>query len=379
MTLPNLDFKNVDTMMFTQNQNMPIYGNMTSIDMQIAQLQQQKMMLTFGQPSFMPNLAIEPEKEEEKISFYDWFKQNEKGFYNYCNNLKRTKITDKTYINYIGCFERVGKYIFIPDDLLTHTKSHISEKCINGFKKFLTYQEIELDQIAFNGFSFKKWRYRLNDVDLSGCERLTVKNISTPDLRKWYNDIKPKYKPLIYLMAVSGCRYSPLFRFLRTPKNIRGKFIKIAKKESPEYGRRHLKIDVVLLNIGAFDANSAKNSKKNGMICFPMCALPLLKNYILDVTDRAVIKETEPKKLNMERFAKQKECFEGDYTLKTIRKWFSNELINHGVPAPAVEKLTSKKPSSVLSENYLDLEALAVVEYAKIQKNLIDALPLPKL
>jgi len=85
-------------------------------------------------------------------------------------------------------------------------------------------------------------------------------------------------------------------------------------------------------------------------------------------------KHITPFELNQTQYARGKL----EYSPKTLRKFFSNELILNKVPQTAVERLTGKKPSSVLAGHYLDLDDFAAIEYSKIQNHLSKLLKFPK-
>lgn len=317
-----------------------------------------------------------PEEPTELKSIYDLFKTNEEGFYEYCHYFQKERISEKSYNDYISTYKRYGDEIYKPEDLLHYNETHdkpLTQKFLNGTKKLFTYLEVECDFVEFNGYPIKKWRNRINNVDFRVGIRNTPKEITTVELREWYDTIPEKYKAVFYLLCVSGTRYTPFFKFLRLSPEERKPYIEVIKKESPGYGR-HLKSDVLRVDLSKF--NAATGTKKNGYVYFPIQCLDLLTKVTCNITDRGFFKAIYPHTLNYKR---EKEGKQGTYTLKSSRKWFSNELALLNVPESTIERLTSKVSSSVLSTNYLALDRNAVIEYAKIQRHLYNALPFPKI
>lgn len=314
-------------------------------------------------------------EEEEKKSVFELFKTNEEGFYEYCHFFQKERISETSYKDYVRAYERYGTDISKPDDLIHYNSRHekpLTQKFLNGTKKLFTYLEVECDYVEFNGFPMKKWRNRINNVDFRVGIRETPKEITTVELREWYNDIPQKYKPLFYLLCVSGTRYAPFFKFLRLPSKERMPYIEVISKESPIYGR-HLKTDVLRVDLTKFNADTG--TKKNGYIYFPIQCLEMLKTVECKITDRGFFKACAPNTINNRRVEEGKR---GTYSIKQCRKWFSNELALLNVPESSIERLTSKVSSSVLASNYLALDRNAVIEYSKIQAHLYNALPFPK-
>ena len=317
-----------------------------------------------------------------KESITAWYQSNNDVFYDYCHYYAKKKVSEGTYGNYARALATLNT-VYTPDDLINYERDNgkrLSEKHIKGIYKLFSSMQDSKDVESFNGYTFTQWKRKLLNAETNEGSRLDsiALNIPLDDLETWYYDTIDSAKPFLWMLVMSGCRIITLRRFLALSEFERKKLIDVVNPSDPETKRKYgtqLKNTVLRVNCKKFSSGN----KNEYYLYFPYSheAEKMLLTYepLKNIKSKHMLdKHITPFELNQTQYARGKL----EYSPKTLRKFFSNELILNKVPQTAVERLTGKKPSSVLAGHYLDLDDFAAIEYAKIQNHLSKLLKFPK-
>ena len=319
--------------------------------------------------------------------------QHKEDFIEFCTSNPRHKIGQNKRNTYTAAAIKYLVDVETPRDLKlyysNHDPAYPTENCAKGFSKFLHFVDIIEGWGELNGFSLTEWRSGLQAFITSdkaarmglierGEEK--VKYVSENDMVAWMDECSPKYKPILYLLAVSGMRLTQLRGWLDMPKSEREKTLKLIRANDETQQEQHdhqLKDDVILIDASKFSAAR----KKSDYALFPADAYNLLINLDMSTfpTNDHIEKWIRPNNLNAAR--REIDPDAGDITLSVTRKFLMGWLTtNKKISFMDANLIECRGATSDIGiKHYTDPRRHCAIIYSSVVSDLSKLLPAPPI
>ena len=286
---------------------------------------------------------------------------------------------------YVRCLKNL-RDIYVPGDLKRypeipvsaegqHTAPYMTQNHVQGIKHFFTYITKYHGAEEFNGFSLSQWQAFYPDMNnqigkntpkeksMSGHN----KDITSEEVREWFNYVRPDMRPWYLLLCYSGARETHLYAALSDPNK------KVERLGGKGAKGKYQKLDREILFVDATGTvtEDGKSKKLEFGFMFPVELEYAVKHY-LPASDNATTRRgllskgvKPPKGLRSVGAA-------------NTRKWNTNVMMESGnISGEEIDNIQGRSLNSVRDKNYADTKFKVSNAYAKVVDDMLRELPIP--
>jgi len=241
----------------------------------------------------------------------------------------------------------------------------LKEYPVLAFRALLDYLQTYTDIRTISGYPFDEWRTYLVQPPRDAPGK--VSRVPTDQVIAAYKSIPDNLQTFFKFLMYSGLRSEHGLRLFQ-------------QKEQAGKPMRFTRNDIITfpgIPAAAIDstAAAAKRGKKSEIALFPASFIEELINYEYP----GYVKETVSSKLR-DAGKQIKPLFptEPAFTMKSLRKYHAQMLLNNGVDTLIIDYLQGRKPreSAVLISNYASPDEAAARQYVEKVLNASDTFPL---
>lgn len=332
--------------------------------------------------------------------------EREADFIAFCQNDPRNRMSDKAKMTqYLNSQKKYFVGVKIPDDLINYHKKHPdvypTENARKGLSK--TINLLDSEKISrLNGCDLDSWkkavskmlssedakRLKLIAPETSDENSSGAKNMPLSDFKEFYANVEDDYKAFVYLCALSGIRYTQLHKFLLLPKEEKRQLMSVIyasdEKSQLNYNNK-LVGDVLVIDLRKISSGT----KELAYAVLPAeCEKLILSLGYKNLHNRPETYSIRVKSafdnINKRRQTELSAVeFDGNYSLKTLRKFHNNYLlIDLNVDESTVDLLQGRGLNETVGRsNYQAVLKRCIIAYSPIADkmlNLVEFPPLPR-
>ena len=305
------------------------------------------------------------------------------------------RIGDTAFLSEFGSSDKFRAYvrsiknlrdIYEPEDLKRYpnipvrvegqqTAPYMTQNHVQGIKHFFTYIRKYHGKEEFNGYPLTQWQAFYPDMNsqigkntpkeksMSGHN----KDITSEEVRVWFNYIRPDMRPWYLLLCYSGARETHLYAALSDPN----KKVERLGGEGAKGKYQKLEREILFVDATGTVSEDGKSKKLEFGFMFPV-ELELAVRYYLPESDK-----TTTRKALLSKGMNPPDGIRKVGAANT-RKWNTNIMIETGnISGEEIDNIQGRGLNTVQNMNYADTKFKVCNAYAKVVDEMLSELPIP--
>lgn len=229
---------------------------------------------------------------------------------------------------------------------------------------------------SFNGYPLTQWQAFYPDMNMQIGKNTPKeksmsghdKDISTSEVREWYNYLRPDIRPWYLLLCYSGARETHLYAALTDPN----KKIEVLGGKDAKGKYQKLENPVLFVDATGTVEEGGKTKKLEFGFMFPVELENVVRGYVPPVMSTS----TRKKLLTNPAGAPDNIRMVG---AANTRKWNTNMIISSGnITGEEIDNIQGRGLNTVQNTNYADMKFKVENAYSKIIPEMLKELPIPR-